>query len=163
MCIRDRAGTATNNRRASARSDVYNNTVIPANRYPVADADIGTHSQVNIASGADVGAARNVALYAEEGLASASGVGIGKDIYREALAAIASAISKLFGGDEVSFETRTGRSIRNQTSGVLVNGDVHTGINKDQSVTLNPKYDNLTKTWTLETSKTCLLYTSRCV
>src|SRR5690606_15389301 len=91
-----------------ARTDVFNNTAIPVNRDPVADAIINTDSQISIASGAELNAVRHVALYAEKGAASASGVGVGKDLWREALAAAASAISNAFGGEDVSFETRTG-------------------------------------------------------
>ncbi len=122
----------TNDMRTTARSDVYNNTVIPANRDPIADAIIGSHSQINIASGADLGAVRHIALFAEEGSATASGIGIGKDIYREALAKVASAVSNAFGGGDVSFETKTGNSITSQTSDVTVNGEVHVGIHRKQ-------------------------------
>ena len=123
-----------NDMRTTARSDVYNNTVIPANRDPVADAIIDTHSQINIASGADLGAVRHIALFAEKGSAIASGVGIGKDIYREALAKVASAVSNAFGGGDVSFETKTGNSITSQTSDVTVNGELHVGIHRKQSL-----------------------------
>ena len=124
--------------RATARTDVYNNTAIPVNRDPVADAIIGTHGQISIGSGADVAAVRHVSLYAEEGATTASGVGIGKDIWRETLAKIASAISNAFGGGDVSFETRTGRSIKNQTTDVEVNGDVRVGIHRKQELVIGP-------------------------
>jgi filamentous hemagglutinin family protein len=125
------AGQA-NDMKTTARSDVYNNTAIPANRDPIADAIIGSHSQINIASGADLGAVRHIALFAEEGSATASGIGIGKDIYREALAKVASAVSNAFGGGDVSFETKTGNSTTSQTSGVTVDGEVHVGIHRKQ-------------------------------
>ena len=138
--IRLSAGASTadaaNDIRATARTDVYNNTAIPVNRAPVADAIIGTHSQITVGSGADVAASRNVSLFADKGAATASGVGIGKDIYREALAAVASAISQAFGGGEVSFETRTGRSIRNQTSDVAADGDLRAGIHRKQELVI---------------------------
>ncbi|MFN6997451.1 MAG: hypothetical protein ACK4PH_24940, partial [Aquincola tertiaricarbonis] len=119
-----------------ARTDVYNNTAIPVNRDPVADAISQVHSQINIAQGAEVEASRHVMLYAEEGAVTASGVGIGKDLYREALAAVASAVSNAFGGGDVSFETRTGRSIKVQTSDVAVDGDVHVGIHRKQELVI---------------------------
>lgn len=119
-----------------ARTDVYNNTAIPVNRDPVADAISQVHSQINIAQGAEVEASRHVMLYAEEGAVTASGVGIGKDLYREALAAVASAVSNAFGGGDVSFETRTGRSIKVQTSDVAVDGEVHVGIHRKQELVI---------------------------
>lgn len=118
---------ATNSLSSTARSDVFNNTAIPVNRDPVADAIIETQSNINIADGAAINAVRHVMLYAEKGSATASGVGIGKDLWREALAAVANA----FGAD-VSFETRTGRSIANQGANVVVDGDVRVGIHRKQ-------------------------------
>lgn len=132
------SGDSPNNIQTTARSDVYNNTAIPVSQDPVADAVIGTQSLITVGAGADLGAARNIGLYADKGTASASGVGIGKDIYREALAAIASAISNAFGGDDVSFETRTGRAIKTQASNVAVNGTVHTGTQREQLLEIGP-------------------------
>lgn len=117
---------------ATARSDVFNNTAIPVNRDPVADAIVDTSSLVNTSAGSDVAAARHVSLFADKGSATASGVGVGKDIYREVLAAIASAISEFFGGDPVSFETRTGNSVKSQKNEVKVDGTVRTGTNRQQ-------------------------------
>jgi len=119
-----------------ARTDVYNNTAIPVNQDPVADAIVETRSTIDIGVGADVGAAGSIYLQNHDGVATASGVGIGKDIYREALAEVASAISEAFGGDEVSFETRTGRSIRQQSSSVHVDGSVHTGTQRIQELVI---------------------------
>lgn len=120
-----------------ARSDVFNNTAIPASKDPVADAIIKTNSAISIDSGSEVRAARHVMLYAEKGRASASGVGIGKDLYREALAKAASAISNAFGGGDVSFETKTGNSVTNQASSVEVDGDVRVGIQRKQALEIN--------------------------
>src|SRR5690606_16634521 len=99
---------------ATARTDLYNNTAVPIDTEPTADAILGTQSQIVIGTGADLGAVRHVTLFAEEGAASASGIGIGKNIYLEAAEEVASAISDAFGGGEVSFETRSGRSIVSQ-------------------------------------------------
>lgn len=126
------SGGVANQLATTARTDVFNNTAIPVNRDPVADAIIDTQSRITVANGADLGAVRHVTLYAEKGAATASGVGIGKDLYREALAEVGSAISNAFGGEDVSFETRTGRSIRNQTSSVTVDGNVRVGIHRKQ-------------------------------
>ncbi len=127
---------AQNELTAVARTDVFNNTAIPVNRDPVADAIIDAHSQINLKAGSRIDAAGDVMLYADEGQTSASGVGIGKDIYREALAAIASAISNAFGGGDVSFETRTGNSIRRVSSDVAINGEVHVGTNRQQQLVI---------------------------
>jgi filamentous hemagglutinin family protein len=120
----------------SARSDVFNNTVFPANKDPVADATIDTKSQINIAVGAKLGAVNNVMLAARKGSATASGVGIGKDIYRQTLADIANAFGSLVGADEVSFETRTGTSVKTQTSDVALNGEIHVGTHRKQELAI---------------------------
>ena len=127
---------AQNELSAVARTDVFNNTAIPVNRDPVADAVIDAHSQISLRAGSSINAAGDVMLYADEGQVSASGVGVGKDIYREALAAIASAISNAFGGGDVSFETRTGNSVRRVSSDVAIDGEVHVGTNRQQQLVI---------------------------
>ncbi|EWS65617.1 Spc7 kinetochore protein [Hydrogenophaga sp. T4] len=88
----------------------------------------------------------DVALFAEKGGATASGVGIGKDLYREALAAVGSAISNAFGGGDVSFETRTGNSVKTQTSGVTVNGEIHVGTHRKQNLEIDINGNVVAKT-----------------
>ena len=121
---------------AVAHSDVFNNTAIPVSRDPVADAVVDTQSQISLEAGAKINAVRDVLLGAEKGTTTLSGVGIGKDLYREALAAVADAISKAFGGGPVSFETRTGRNIKSQTADVSVEGEVHVGTKRTQELTI---------------------------
>ncbi|WP_374319346.1 leukotoxin LktA family filamentous adhesin [Aquabacterium sp.] len=130
------SSNVTNIIQVTAHSDVYNNTAIPVEQDPVADATIRNTSQISIEAGADLGAARDIYLYAQDGSNVATGVGIGKDIYRETLAAIASAISEAFGGDPVSFETRTGNSVKSLSSNVDVEGTVHTGTQRYQELTI---------------------------
>ncbi len=132
-----RLSAGADNLQVTARSDVFNNTAIPANRDPVADAIVQSDSLIDISAGAALTAVRDVYLYAEKGTAGALGVGIGKDIYRETLAAIASAVSNFFGGGDVSFETHTGRSITTQTSGVVVDGSVLVGTQRNQKLILD--------------------------
>jgi hypothetical protein len=122
---------------AVAHTDIYNNTAIPVEIPPVADAAITTNSKISVGTDSDLAAVKDIYLYAEEGKAKASGVGIGKDIYREALAAIASAISNAFGGGDVSFETRTGSSSVKTDSEVDVDGRVRVGTQRNQSLVLN--------------------------
>ncbi|MCP5145111.1 MAG: leukotoxin LktA family filamentous adhesin [Gammaproteobacteria bacterium] len=124
----------------NARTDVYNNTVIPVSRNPVADAIANTTSTVTISSGADLSAVRNVELTAGEGAVQGVGVGVGKDVYREVAAEIASAFSEAFGGDPVSFETRTGTTAFKQDSTVAVAGEVHVGTNRQQTLTIGMDY-----------------------
>ncbi len=119
---------------STARTDLWNNTLIPLGGQPAADAIVASHNLIDVGEGADVQAVRHIYLLTEKGNASASGVGIGKDIYRETLAAIANFFSGLFGGDPVSFETRAGTSQVNQSSEVVVDGKVGVGIQRKQEL-----------------------------
>ncbi len=140
------SNTGLNSGSVVARTDVFNNTAIPVNRDPIADAVIETDSQITIADGAVLNSVSDVALFAEKGSATASGVGIGKDLYREALAAVGSAISNAFGGGDVSFETRTGNSVKTQTSGVTVNGEIHVGTHRKQNLEIDINGNVVAKT-----------------
>ena len=140
------SNTGLNSGSVVARTDVFNNTAIPVNRDPIADAIIETDSRISIADGAVLNSVSDVALFAEKGSASASGVGIGKDLYREALAAVGSAISNAFGGGDVSFETRTGNSVKTQTSGVTVDGEIHVGTHRKQNLEIDINGNVVSKT-----------------
>lgn len=118
----------------TARTDLYNKTAIPISTKPDADALVATDNLISVAAGASLMAVRDANLLTDEGLTSASGVGIGKDIYREALAEVASAISNAFGGEDVSFEVRSGSSVRDNRSGVAIDGTVHVGTQRKQDL-----------------------------
>ena len=119
---------------ATARTDLFNNTLIPISTKPEADALITIDSTLTLGSDALLRSARHTQLFAQEGSADASGVGIGKDIYREALATVASAVSEAFGGEKVSFEIRGGSSRVAKTSSVRIDGRVEVGINRKQEL-----------------------------
>ena len=127
---------AVNNISAVARTDLYNNTAIPIDTDPDADALIDTNNTIVIGNDASIRAVRDVDLITEKGTTHASGVGIGKDIYREALAEVASAISNAFGGGDVSFEIRAGSSRKLERSDVQVDGDIEVGIRSKQELVI---------------------------
>jgi hypothetical protein len=79
----------------------------------------------------------NISLVADRGRVNASAVGIGKDIYREALAEIASAVSEFFGGGEVSFEVHGGSTSVRGVANVTVDGRLLAGIHRTESLTLD--------------------------
>ncbi len=120
-----------------ARTNLWNNTAIPINQDPIADAVSSNHSQIDVGAEADLQSVRHTKLFAEQGEVSASGVGIAKDLWREALAAVASAISNAFGGGDVSFETRRDSSVTEQSTGVNVDGQVRVGINRKQLLAID--------------------------
>ena len=70
--------------------------MFPIETEPRADGVILQRNTVDVRGGAELGSVRDVNLVADAGLTKAIGYGIGKDLYREALAAIGSAISGAF-------------------------------------------------------------------
>ena len=97
----------------------------------------------------------DITLIADKGALSATATGIGKDIYREAAAAIASGVSNLFGGGDVSFDITGGTTSVTGAAGVLIDGTVATGIHRNESVTLDAiNYNALTHSFTLKVDKT---------
>jgi hypothetical protein len=123
----------------TAASNVYlwNKTAIPIATSPDARSNIVTNASVSVAGAANVESAGNISLIAERGGVNASASGIGKDIYREALAAVASAISNLFGGDDVSFEIHGGSTSVIGSGLVTVDGRLLAGTRRAESLTLD--------------------------
>ncbi|ROT98944.1 leukotoxin LktA family filamentous adhesin [Histidinibacterium lentulum] len=135
---------ATQSVTVTAESRVFNKTAIPIPTDPAADATANTSSLVNIDAGARVIAVRHVSLFADDGGRNIRGYGRGKDLYREALAEIGSAISNAFGGDDVSLDIESGTSTDNSTDVVTVDGYVRAGSRNKQVLILdeNNQLDN---------------------
>tara|TARA_R110002096_G_C14660778_1_gene727808 strand:- start:318 stop:19061 length:18744 start_codon:yes stop_codon:yes gene_type:complete len=114
-------------------SRTYNKTAIPIPITPDADALAVTTSLVDIKEGSNVRAVRDVYLFAEGGNRDILGYGRGKDLYREAAAAIGSFFSNAVGGDDVSLDIESGTSVdRSNNDGILVNGTVRAGAKNKQ-------------------------------
>ncbi len=131
---------AVNNIDARATVNLWNKTAIPITVTPDAQANIVNNALVNLATGSDVNAASDIALYAEKGSVNAYAKGIGKDLYREALAAAASGISNLFGGGDVSFDITGGSTSVSGLAKVNVDGNVLTGTNRNASLNLGIQF-----------------------
>jgi len=121
----------------NAEARAFNKTAIPINIDPVADARADTISRVDVQEGANVLAVRDVYLLAEQGGRDVLGYGRGKDLYREAAAAIGSGISEAFGGEPVSLDIETGTSTNISDDGILVNGYVRAGSRNRQILILD--------------------------
>ncbi|MDR3673689.1 MAG: hypothetical protein P4L36_22790 [Holophaga sp.] len=147
--------------------NLWNKTAIPISTVPDAETTVKNNASLTIdqSSGTitvgsqtipyGVEAAGDINLAADQGTVTANATGIGKDIYREALAAAASAISELFGGSPVSFDYTGGTTSVTGQGQVTVNGTVLTGIQRDQAVTLSiTNFNKDTGTWDLSISST---------
>lgn len=130
--------------------DIFNKTAIPIPSSPdptvnVANSGriaVGTTASTNMTTDPQgVRGAGDIFINVSRGDINASAVGTGKDIYREALAAAASAVSNAFGGGDVTFDYHGGStSVDGGVSRVDINGRVETGIQSEKRLTidLNP-------------------------
>ncbi|MCC7484889.1 MAG: leukotoxin LktA family filamentous adhesin [Burkholderiales bacterium] len=123
----------------SARSTVnlWNKTAFPISTDPDAQSNVVNNAAVRVLGGGRVEAAGDIALYADKGAVDATASGIGKDIYRESAGAIASGVSNLFGGGDVSFDITGGSTSVGGLAEVEVNGTALTGIHRTESLTLD--------------------------
>lgn len=123
---RDASGAA-DSLSAIARTDLYNKTVFPVETNPDADAVVWHDSALDIKAGSRVNAVRDIQLIADRGVVVADGQGIGKDMYRAAIAAIASFFSNLFGGGDVNLDIHGGSSFVANHGLANVDGEVLAG------------------------------------
>ena len=128
--------------------DLFNNSAIPIPGSPDARANViinaavnqGTTDNSNVSDTVPligVLAAGDITIGAERGDITLSAVGFGTDIYRQALAAAASAVSEAFGGDEVTFDYHGGTTSNTGVGRVDLHGFVATGLQKYKSLTLD--------------------------
>jgi hypothetical protein len=120
-----------------SKVNTWNKTAIPIPIAPDAQSNIASNAEVQVLGTGSVETSGDISLVADKGALSATATGIGKDIYRETAAAIASGVSNLFGGGEVSFDITGGTTSVTGASGVRVDGTVATGIHRNESLTLD--------------------------
>jgi filamentous hemagglutinin family protein len=120
-----------------ARTDLYNNSLVPISGTDWgADALLDQNSTIGIAG--TLRSVMDVNLTADKGFGNlVDGRGVAKDLYSQAASAIASGISNLFGGGDVSIEQNSGRSIDISRSGVTVSGLIDAGIQNKQLMTIS--------------------------
>ncbi|MBV1719790.1 MAG: hypothetical protein KMY51_07260 [Desulfomicrobium sp.] len=124
MAGQNRAGDV-NEYLVSARTELWNRTVLPISTNPLADGILKQDSTLTIRSGAWAGASGNVYLVAEKGEISVIGKGTGTDLYKEAL----EALGEIFGGD-LSLEVKGGNGgEQSGTASVVAAGTVEAGVN----------------------------------
>ena len=126
--------------------DIFNKTAIPIPASPNPTINVNSSGSVavkssnpNFTAGNEEGvrAAGDITISASRGAIDANAVGTGKDIYREALAEVASAVSNAFGGGDVSFDYNGGTSnIGGGNSEIVVDGIIQTGIQRFKKLTL---------------------------
>lgn len=131
---------------ANATVDLYNKTAIPIPIPPDPQVSVNSVANVNIdnsGSTANFGvrSAGDMAIYADRGTITMNAVGTGKDIYREALAAAASAVSNLFGGGDITFDYHGGKTSQTGLAKVNIDGVVLTGIQRTRFLTISYDFD----------------------
>ena len=120
-----------------ARTDLWNKTVLPIETKPDADAALRQNTTLVIDDGASIETVGDVSLSADRGTRNVSGSGVGKDLYREALAAVGSFFSNLVGGDDVSLEIKGGSSSDTSQATAIVNGEIHVGTERHRILVIN--------------------------
>ncbi|AWB50708.1 hypothetical protein HYN69_17915 (plasmid) [Gemmobacter aquarius] len=131
----------------NATLDLFNKTAIPIFATP--DPRVTVANSANVIMGTTatpavagdprgIRAAGDIRISATRGNITATAVGTGKDIYREGLAKLASAVSNAFGGGDVTFDYHGGST---QTDGgtarAQINGLVETGIQRNKTLILD--------------------------
>ena len=145
------SGGETNVFIVKANTDLYNNTVIPMNGTPRADVSLNQTDTITLAQGTRLRSVADVNLLTEPGTVTTVGYGYAQDIYRKALEEVASAISNLFGGSDVSFATEYHSSASPvATTAVTVDGAVETGIQNKQLLIIDAIKEGDIKSFTLD-------------
>ncbi len=126
--------------------DLYNNTAIPIPVPPDAQSNITSNALVLIAADSPatgtppnpgINAAGDITISADKGNLATTAHGTGTNIYLEGLSKVASAVSNLFGGGNVTFTITGGSTSQNGSSAILADGLVDTGIQRVQNLTIN--------------------------
>jgi len=120
-----------------ARTDLWNKTVLPIETKPNADAALRQNVSLVLDEGASIETVGDVSLSADRGTRTVSGSGVGKDLYREALAAVGSFFSNLVGGDDVSLEIKGGSISDTSQATAIVNGEIHVGTERNRILVIN--------------------------
>lgn len=131
------ANGARNTFSTVATADLYNNAAVPISSSDWgADALLNQDNQITIAG--TLRSVKDVNLSADKGFGHrVDGQSVARDLYSQAASAIASGVSNLFGGGDVSIEQNSGRSIEQSRAGVSVSGLVDAGIQNQQLMTIN--------------------------
>jgi len=90
------------------------------------------NNTITIASGAELTSVGNASLLANKGDVTVKGYGVGKDLYREAAAAVGTFFSNLVGGDDVSLDIKGGTTTNFAVSTVTVDGKVEVGTENER-------------------------------
>lgn len=125
------AGTG-NNYYCTAHTDLWNKTVLPIETNPQADAYISQSDTISIGTGCMLQSVYDTYVKCDEGTVYANGYGVGKDLYREALAAIGSFFSNLFGGGDLSLDVHGGSTTTISSRSADIDGTIKVGTKSKQ-------------------------------
>ena len=127
-------GTASNDIDSKATIRIYNNTVIPFNTNPDADATIVQRNDISIGNDSTIRSVGDIFVTADNGSANAEGFYRAKNLYLEAL----NKIGEFFGADEGSLDSTGGNDSVSSKSMISINGGIlEAGIFYHQKVYIN--------------------------
>jgi filamentous hemagglutinin family protein len=131
------AGGVRNRYSSVAHTDLYNNSLVPIPGLDWGADGLLTQTNRIIVDGS-LRSVKDVSLIADKGFGHiVNGHGVARDLYSQAASAIASGISNLFGGGDVSIEQNSGRSIELSQAGATVNGFIDAGIHNQRWMTIS--------------------------
>ncbi|WP_439538023.1 beta strand repeat-containing protein [Methyloversatilis sp.] len=131
------AGGVRNRFSSVAHTDLYNNSLVPIPGLDWGADGLLTQTNRIIVDGS-LRSVKDVSLIADKGFGHiVNGHGVARDLYSQAASAIASGISNLFGGGDVSIEQNSGRSIELSQAGTTVNGFIDAGIHNQRWMTIS--------------------------
>ncbi len=132
---------AVNRIRANAYTDLFNKTAVPISTNPRADGAINQTNQILTAEGSSVRSVGSISLITTEGSSIAHGQGSGKDLYRQLLEDVGEAFSNLVGGGDISLDIKGGSSTNRASTGVVVDGLLHAGIQNKQRLIIDRRLE----------------------
>lgn len=135
-------GQTTSSIGANATVDLYNKTVIAIPATPDPTVRVNSDAVISVDNSgtftnAGVRSAGDMQIYADRGTITMNAVGTGKDIYREALAQAASAVSNLFGGGDITFDYHGGSTGQGGIASANIDGMVLTGVQRSRFLTIS--------------------------
>ncbi|MDP3454658.1 leukotoxin LktA family filamentous adhesin, partial [Methyloversatilis sp.] len=131
------AGGVRNRFSSVAYTDLYNNSLIPIPGLDWGADGLLTQTSRIVVDGS-LRSVKDVNLIADKGFGHLiDGHGVARDLYSQAASALASGISNLFGGGDVSIEQNSGRSVEQSQAGATVNGFIDAGIHNQRWVNIS--------------------------
>jgi filamentous hemagglutinin family protein len=123
----------------TGRVNLWNKTAFPISTAPDAQANVISNATLTLNGALE--SLADITIAASRGGIQTDAKGIGKDVYRETAGEVASGVSNLFGGGDVSFDVRGESTLNVGAGNVVVNGTALAGIKRNATLILDYALD----------------------